>query len=525
MRAKWTVALALMVLAGLIACGLGCSGLGGDGADADDDEDYDDDEMNDDDASDDDASGDDDSGDDDSADDDDDIEPPDPEEESDLGRKPVYCDGALYVPNTGEDYLSRIDSQTLAVTTIEVGRHPEVLRATDDCSALLTLNTGDDTLSVIDTNDNSVSELDLRPGLNRLDAAPGARYALAYHHYEGGDKGFFEVSIADIAASKVSSLAIGFSPDSVLFTVNDHALLASEVDLALIGLADSSFVSLPSGINVLQGERISRVKLTADGRYALIMVTGSTVVRALDLSDYSIEPIELGCYATDLDVASQGDCSLIICREEGRINVLDNQTLELTQFTTDEVIGSGELTADGSLAVLFTNAQQIERVHLLDVDAGELRTFLTLKPLSSVAIAPGDTGAVLFHQGGDGEPIDPLDEYFDRVQAFSVMNFDDGRINTVEVPQKPTSVSFDELGRYGIVPLPTHKKVALARISSGIVDLISSPSKPVDAGVIAADDLAYVLQDHPLGRISFVDATNLQIRTITGFLLNGEIEP
>lgn len=402
-----------------------------------------------------------------------------------------------------------------------------MLRANEDCSALLTLNTGDDTVSLIDTADDGVTNLAVRMGMNRMMVAPGSRYALAYHKFTENDfttQGYGEISIVDTSSKTVRSLAVGFPADGVVFTDDNRALLYSEITLALVGLVDGSFTSLPTGLDIEDGQKLRKLLITADGDHAFLFAEASTSLLALDLATETLDEIELNCYPTDLEVAETGDVTLLVCREESLITVLDNDTLTLVQYETDEVIGSGELTSSGDMAVLFTNSQPIEKVHLFYTATGELETYLTVKPLIGAAIAPLNRGAILFHFGGDNDPIDDFDRYFDTKEAFSIMNLDDGRINPVEVPATPLLVSFGEDGRHGLIPFPDYRQTMLVDLVNGLADPIVSPSTPIDVGEIVDLGMVYILQEHPLGRISFYDLATRQVRTITGFLLNGEIE-
>ena len=515
----------IWIVIGLLAVCVGSGCSAGD-SDDDDDDGAGDDDYGDDDYGDDDTFDDDDAGDDDSGDDDDDT-PPTPEDDVDPGTSPRSCGGSVYVINTDGHFVSKIDATTLDVDTIEVEAEPTILRATDDCTAMLTLNTGADSVTIIDVATGGTTHVDVRPGLNEMKISPTGRYAVAYHNFTGdeeGSQGYGEVSIVDIDAASVLSIAVGFPPDEVVFSGDGRAVLISETTLAVVGLATGSFSSVATGLDVDDGQVLKKVAVTAGGDYALLLAEASTALLALDLSTEELERVELECYPTDLDVAAEGDVSMMVCRDDGLIVVMDNETLALTTYETDETVGSCELTEAGDRGVLFTNAEAIERVHVIDTATGEMDTYLTVKPILGVAIAPHDTGAVLAHYGGDGEPIDDFDAYFDTVQAFSVMNMDDGRINPVETVAVPLVVSFGEDGRNAVIPFADSRQIVLVNVVTGLADVIVTPSTPLEVGVIADLGTAFVLQEHPLGRISFVDVDTLQFRTITGFLLNGGID-
>ncbi|NLH50572.1 MAG: hypothetical protein GX444_18510 [Myxococcales bacterium] len=522
-RLIWVLSVAVLLLFPFGGCEDSAGGSGssaGGRYDDDDAADMDDDTWAGDDTADDDAG----SADDDGAADDDTPVPP--EEDMEPGTYPQVCQGAVYVLASDYDFVSRIDAETLEIKTITVGREPKILTATPDCSQLLTLNAKDDSVSIISLPGNEVQTLDIRPGLNSLAVSPSGNYALAYYSFtdDGQDyQGYGEISIVDLRDRTVRSLAVGFPPDSVLYTNDERALLVSTTILGLVRLTDGHFETLPTGLDIDAGQRIRKAAVSADSSYAFILAEAATDLLSIDLSSLEIEELELGCYPTDMDVAAEGDITLLLCRGTGQILVLDNGDLSLDAYETDEVVGSGELTADGRQAVLFTNSESIERVHLFSPADGKLTTYYTVKPLVGAAIAPDDRTAVLFHEGGDGQPLDDFDQYFDGQEAISIFNLKNGLINPVETAVRATTVSFGSDGHYAVVPQPNRQKLLLLDLQRGLVDVLATPSLPLDAGLI--DDLAlvYVLQDHPLGRISFFDTQTLAVRTVTGFLLNGQI--
>jgi hypothetical protein len=74
-----------------------------------------------------------------------------------------------------------------------------------------------------------------------------------------------------------------------------------------------------------------------------------------------------------------------------------------------------------------------------------------------------------------------------------------------------------------------NRNVGIIDYPSRLVDDVLVPSYPVHVGVMPEGPVlpvpvAWVSQDHPLGRISFVDPDTLAVQTVTGFELNSEIE-
>src|SRR5439155_954140 len=60
-------------------------------------------------------------------------------------------------------------------------------------------------------------------------------------------------------------------------------------------------------------------------------------------------------------------------------------------------------------------------------------------------------------------------------------------------------------------------------LASFVITSVALGSPPIAVGVVPGTAQVYVAQDHPLGRMTFVDEATFQTRTLTGFGLNGQI--
>jgi hypothetical protein len=76
------------------------------------------------------------------------------------------------------------------------------------------------------------------------------------------------------------------------------------------------------------------------------------------------------------------------------------------------------------------------------------------------------------------------------------------------------TVRDDQAGIYGAY---------LLRMPSLQVDRIALSSPPIAAGVLAENGIAYVAQQHPEGRITFIDLQTAEAETLTGFELSGKV--
>ena len=92
-----------------------------------------------------------------------------------------------------------------------------------------------------------------------------------------------------------------------------------------------------------------------------------------------------------------------------------------------------------------------------------------------------------------------------------------------------------EVGPFALVPGGTHafvllrddsRRVSLAQritLASLTIQDISLGSPPVSVGAVPATERAFIGQDHPEGRITFVDWNTGAQQSITGFELNSRI--
>jgi hypothetical protein len=63
----------------------------------------------------------------------------------------------------------------------------------------------------------------------------------------------------------------------------------------------------------------------------------------------------------------------------------------------------------------------------------------------------------------------------------------------------------------------------LAHLESLDVDRYALASPPTAAGFVGSSGLGFIAQDHPDGRITFIEPNGGRVRTITGFELGASV--
>ena len=280
------------------------------------------------------------------------------------------------------------------------------------------------------------------------------------------------------------------------------------------------------------------ISITRDGRYAIARVEGTSTLRLIDLTTRAITPYAATGAVTDLDIAPDGSFALAVVRERSevlRIPIPAGFTAPsmVTRVeATGEFVGSVTFAPDGSRALLYTTALPLERVTLMDLGAAApaLQVIRLRKAVRAVAFSPDSRSALLVHSVSPGSPDDAtvdLETRIDRSFGYTLL---DVGTRFAKLQLTPT-----EVGPFAIVTDGSHafvllrddaRQVAQAhRVSlrSFAVDTLTLGSPPNSVGVVSGTQRAFIGQEHPEGRITFVDWTSGALQSVTGFELNSRI--
>jgi YVTN family beta-propeller protein len=247
---------------------------------------------------------------------------------------------------------------------------------------------------------------------------------------------------------------------------------------------------------------------------------------------------------TDLDLAPSGGFALAVVRDKSAMlripipDAFDDPSVVRTVTVKDETIGSVTLTEDESSALLYTTAidptltaipDTLKRLTILNLSGAPApRTVQLRKAISSVAVSPDSKTALIVSVKLPGSPDDPgIDDGVraDRQFGYSLVQIDSGFVK-LQVTAAP-------LGPFALVPDGSHllvlfnqgtiREVQNVELDSFRVTPIELGSPPTSVGTVASSARAFVGQDHPDGRISFVDYQTNVVQTVTGFELNSRI--
>jgi hypothetical protein len=235
--------------------------------------------------------------------------------------------------------------------------------------------------------------------------------------------------------------------------------------------------------------------------------------------------ITLPSPVTDLDLADTGDKAVAVLRDTSQAVILPIPGIvsapgTFTNVTiTGETVGSVVLPPGGARAILYTNAVAAERISLLDLGTSAFRTVRLYSPVLGVFSSPDAQHAVVLHDktsGPDGTP-----GAFSIVPTGAVLP---AKIVATGAPPTAVAVVNDRAvvaersaagGRvYGAY---------VARLPQLMVDRYPLASPPIAVGLVEQSRRAYVAQEHPEGRLTFIDLDTGVARTLTGFELSSRV--
>jgi hypothetical protein len=187
-----------------------------------------------------------------------------------------------------------------------------------------------------------------------------------------------------------------------------------------------------------------------------------------------------------------------------------------------DLVGSVAVSSDGTRAVLYTTVTDLDRVTVLNTDPKDAQEYLASRtvgvraPVDAVFIAPDTTHALLALRAGAGATIGGA---FGIVPLLAPLG---AKIQPTDAPI--TGVAFAApASTSAILTSALGKTAYLVHFPALRVDPVPLPSLPLSSGIVPAENVGYVAQKHPEGRISLINLETAEPRTLTGFELAGAV--
>lgn len=471
--------------------------------------------------------------------------PPEIEVESSF-RVPVVTGRLIWAANPASGRVALVDALTHEVQTVSAGLAPTYLAAIpgNTLNRALVINTGSDSCTLFrQSPDGVLSDLDL-PLHQRATAwtvSASGRFAIAWsdaRDFAALDptEGLQDVTVIDLGREPPVALrfSVGYRPVSLQIDAADQRAYAVTRDgISVIALGDAprllddvTIVTPEEALAGGAGEPVlDDVPITPDGRFAVVRFSGAARVKVIALSENRSQTLTLPGEVSDVDLNGSGNRAVAVLRATGQVAVFSPEAAladagAVSSFTLDgETLGSASLPDAGDKALLFTNAVASDRLAILDLAAsGAPPRVVSLKaPITAVFPSPAGSHAVALLE---------TEETSERAGAFSIVPVNDAlppKIQGTDAPPFRVSLAETPNGVRGLITtrddqLGIHA-VYLVRMPSLQVDRIDLSSPPIAVGLLPEHGIGYVAQQHPEGRITFINLETAAPETLTGFEL------
>lgn len=301
--------------------------------------------------------------------------------------------------------------------------------------------------------------------------------------------------------------------------------------------SSSGFGALPeASAPITTGDAVPTTSITVPGPTATAQGTSTPAPTMSMVATAVPVPVALPPSAvTDLDLAPSGTFAVAVVRDLSLVLQLDvpgaftgGSEVRTVQLD-DQLVGSVTITPNSEQALLYTTVVATAlRINVLDIDSGETKPYRLPKGVQSVAIADDSKTAFIVHQKEAGDPdqagID-ADTVLARSYGYSVFELATGfsKLQTAKAPVGPSTLVPDGSNLFVLFDGATEREVHRVNLTSFIVDHIALGSPPTSVGSVPRSKRVFVGQDHPDGRIAFIDWETGDLESVTGFELNSRI--
>jgi|GEM_PF-1023889 len=463
---------------------------------------------------------------------------------------PEGTDNFVYIPVSGADTVVKVSGTTLKVSLVEVGDKPAVIRAIPNQDGVAVLNAGSADVSVLRSTETSdtVESVPILANCNQLDISPTGGHAVAWYDHGKAQKGdptgsFQAVSVISLESGKQASVmvSVGFRPRDVQFDIGGNkAFIITNDGISAIELAKAKAGAVAVPIKVSNHPVVNpatvEVHVDPSGVWSVARLPGSVTLSVLNMASKAILDVTLPSQPTDLDLAPDGSGALLVMPATKHVGWVDlpgaaTDTLAVKIATIHWLqAGLARITDDGKTAVLYTSVPGVENAATLDLQSGVVKPVKLRKTVDYVVLPAGSRKAILVHKPAAGPSYndDKVEAFVDDAEGYTVFDLDSGYTKLFVTPNAIGSIATSEKPSKAMMLLADPKgakhTVDVVELDTFLSQSIVLGSAPEFGRVLSKAGVVAVTQQHPSGRISFIDLQTNKAKTVTGFELNGLVK-
>jgi hypothetical protein len=483
-------------------------------------------------------------------------------------KTPIATGHFVWIVNPTSGRVAYVDASSLAVQTVEAGNAPTYIAAVPGVEdAVVVLNTLSNDATFLSSNGTTLTSRTIEgvaPGSNAWAVSPDGHYAIAWTDSSQlppapDTQGYQNVTILDLqaapTATAATTLAVGYRPVSVSFSADSSKAFAVTQDgVSVVALAQGAVVdTVPLGANgVTDPEDTHGVSITPDGRLAVVRRDASDIVAVVDLASHARTEIPLSGVVTDVEVSTDGARAVAVVRATAEVAILPlagqaPAPADVVHVTiTGETVGQVTLTADGTVAVLYTNAVATDRISVLTLGATPAFHVVRLHaPVLSALPTPDGKFAVVLHSddlpsapdaGADADggadaaapPPPPTTTVAPPATAFSLAPLDGTQPPRIQAADAPIQAVAISPGSNRVLLTERDDTNQIFGAYLGLMPTLevmsyTMASPPIATGVVSGANAGYVAQDYSDGRITFLSLDSGDARTLTGYELGARV--
>jgi hypothetical protein len=457
---------------------------------------------------------------------------------------PVVTGKYVFSANPASGRVAVIDADTYGVRLFNAGFGPKYLAAIPGGKGALVINELSDDVTVFRLSGEDVSisgqALPVHDGANAWTVSNDGRYAVAWTQTPvdvepDATNGSQTVTVLGLEQGKSQRLTVGFHPTQVV--IDDavtRAFVVNDDGVSVIELGDAPAVSLLARVSEdpLEEAATRDVSIPSDGKLALVRADGSSQLRVVDLArEDGLTLYDLGAPISDLDLSRDGTLAIATLPGIAQVALIPvpptGDPASFARVTIPgEITSSVALSAGSELALLFQNAKEANNSHLTILDlrpdmARAVRTLDVKGPVAAAFAAPGAASAIVFQRPIAGSTKAGLFSGVPTLQKRSA--------KIIGTDAAPSALAFDDAGEFALVTVGSDEtdehgvyRVRLDTLQEDYLKLASPPSAGA-TGIVEEVQRGFVAQQHPEGRITFIDLETARAHTITGFELAARI--
>jgi hypothetical protein len=428
------------------------------------------------------------------------------------------------------DAAQAASSTSASSTSASTNQEVSVVDLTGGTVRVVAMTVGYTPSQVVFSNDNTAAFVVADNGISKLrfadirtpDIAPFTPFGSTSTGLVRRDAGTPDVGSP---ASSESGLDGGASPEAGALDGG-----AASRDLAAdLGSASPKDVAPPPVNTSSSNAKVVDVSVTPNGSYAIARREGTAELLLIDLVNDAVTSLVLASPVTDLDLMPSGSEAFAVLRDQNtlvRIEIPAGFVDETrrTPWPLDVLIGSVTMSTEGRYALLYSTAAPTGNLVILDLAHDSYRVVEVPRKVRAVAVAPDEKTALVLHPApATGGTSSAKDKAF----GYTMVRLADGfaRWQDTEADPNPFAITPSSSDVFVLLRDDKASVRKAQRMSLGsftITDyLLGSPPRSI--GALSGKSKVFVEQDHPEGRITFIDWQTGGVESVTGFALSARI--